>query len=194
MKLVVGLGNLGSEYGMTRHNVGFMVAELLARRFGIALKKKGYMGLYGTGSVASVQTTIILPQTFMNRSGACLQAAAGALKVEPPEILVIHDDLDLAYGRLKISSNGGHGGHNGVRDIIAVLNRRDFARLKIGIGKPEIGTVTHHVLGRFNAAEQSRLPQLLEAAADAAEAVIYDGVGAAMNRFNGFNLDDSLNP
>ena len=193
MKLLVGLGNIGSEYEMTRHNVGFMVAEQVAGRFGIALKKKGYMGLYGTGAVASEQTTIILPQTYMNRSGSCLQAVVGALNIAPSEILVVHDDLDLPYGRLKISNGGGHGGHNGIRDIIAVLNRRDFVRLKIGIGKPELGTVTHHVLGRFNAAERARLPQLLKVAADAAETVIHDGVVAAMNTFNGFNLDDSLN-
>lgn len=192
MKLLVGLGNYGSEYAATRHNVGFMVAERVAGRFRIALKKKGYMGLYGVGAVASQQTTIILPQTYMNRSGACVQAASLALNVEPPDILVVYDDLDLPFGRLKISKDGGHGGHNGIRDIIAALDRRDFVRLRFGIGKPELGTVTHHVLGRFNAAEQVGLPQVLEAAADAVEAVLYRGVGSAMNEFNSYNLNDNL--
>ena len=169
-----------------------MVAERVARRFGIALKKKGYMGLYGTGSIASEQTTVILPQTYMNRSGSCVHAVSSALNIDPPDMLVIHDDLDLPFGRLKISRTGGHGGHNGIRDIITVLGRRDFVRLKIGIGKPEWGTVTHHVLGRFDAAEQAKLSLLLDAAAEAAEVVIRDGVVAAMNKFNGFNLDENL--
>ena len=150
------------------------------------------MGLYGTGSIASQQTTIILPQTYMNRSGACVQAVSSALNVDPPDILVIHDDLDLAFGRLKISRAGGHGGHNGIRDIIAALEQRDFVRLKIGIGKPELGTVTRHVLGRFGSAEQAKLSLLLDAAADAAEAVIHDGVVDAMNKFNNYNLDENL--
>ena len=164
----------------------------MASRSGIALKKKGYLGLYGTGSIASEQTTIILPQTYMNRSGACVQAVSSALRVDPPDILVIHDDLDLPFGRMKISKAGGHGGHNGIRDIIEALDRRDFVRLKIGIGKPEWGTVTHHVLGRFNSAEQMKLSLLLDAGADAAEAVIIDGVVSAMNKFNSYNLDENL--
>ncbi|MFO7765659.1 MAG: aminoacyl-tRNA hydrolase [Pelovirga sp.] len=192
MKLVVGLGNFGSEYEATRHNIGFMAAQLVARRYGIALKKKGYMGIYGTGAIASVQTTIILPRTYMNHSGGCVQAVRSALHVDPPDILVIHDDLDLPFGRLKISRTGGHGGHNGIRDIIAALEERDFVRLKIGIGKPEAGTVTHHVLGRFGAAEQAKLPLLLDTAADATEAVLIDGATDAMNKFNSYNLEENL--
>jgi len=192
VKLLVGLGNYGAEYATTRHNIGFMVAAQVAVRAGIALKKKGYQGLYGVGTVASEQTTIILPQTYMNRSGSCVQAVSSALKIDLADILVIHDDLDLPFGRMKISKAGGHGGHNGVRDIIEVLGQRDFVRLKIGIGKPELGTVTHHVLGRFNAAEQMKLSLLLDAGADAAVAIIADGVIGAMNKFNSYTLDENL--
>ncbi len=192
MKLLVGLGNYGPEYASTRHNIGFMVAEQVAGRFRIALKKKGYQGLYGVGAVASQQTTIILPQTYMNRSGACVNAASCALKVEPVDIVVIYDDLDLPFGRLKISKEGGHGGHNGIRDIISVLGRRDFVRLRVGIGKPEQGDVTSHVLGPFNPAERVGLPAMVAAAADAAELIIHGGADTAMNKFNGFNLEENL--
>ncbi|MFO7812820.1 MAG: aminoacyl-tRNA hydrolase [Pelovirga sp.] len=192
MKLLVGLGNCGSEYAATRHNIGFMVAEQVSARFGIALKKKGYQGIYGVGAVASQQTTIILPQTYMNRSGACVHAASTALNVDPADIVVIYDDLDLPFGRLKISKEGGHGGHNGIRDIISALGCRDFVRLRIGIGKPEHGDVTRHVLGTFNSAERIGLPVMVATAADAAELIIAGGVTAAMNKFNGFNLEDNL--
>jgi PTH1 family peptidyl-tRNA hydrolase len=192
VKLLVGLGNYGSEYASTRHNIGFMVAEQVAGRFGIALKKKGYQGIYGVGAVASQQTTIILPQTYMNRSGACVQAASSALNVDPADIIVIYDDLDLPFGRMKISKEGGHGGHNGMRDIISTLGRRDFVRLRVGIGKPEHGDVTRHVLGSFNSTERIGLPAMLATAADAAELIIAGGAGAAMNKFNGFNLEENL--
>ncbi len=192
MKLLVGLGNYGSEYVSTRHNIGFMVAEQVAGRFGIALKKKGYQGIYGVGAVASQQTTIILPQTYMNRSGGCVHAASCALKVDPADIVVIYDDLDLPFGRLKISKEGGAGGHNGIRDIISVVGRRDFVRLRFGIGKPEHGDVTRHVLGSFNSVERIGLPTMVGVAADAAELIINGGVDAAMNKFNGYNLEDNL--
>lgn len=192
MKLLVGLGNYGAEYAATRHNIGFIVAEQVARRFGIALKKKGYQGVYGVGSVAAQQTTIILPQTYMNRSGACVNAVSCALQIEPADIVVIYDDLDLPFGRLKISKEGGHGGHNGIRDIISVLGRRDFVRLRIGIGKPEQGDVTPHVLGLFTAAERVGLSTMVTAAADAAELIIHGGADVAMNKFNNFNLEENL--
>lgn len=192
MKLLVGLGNYGAEYAATRHNIGFMVAQQVAGRAGIALKKKGYQGIYGVGAVATRQTTIILPQTYMNRSGACVQAASCALKIDPTDLVVIYDDLDLPFGRLKICKDGGHGGHNGIRDVINVLGRRDFVRLRIGIGKPEQGDVTHHVLGAFSSIERSRLPALLDAAAAAAELIIHGGADAAMNKFNGFTLEENL--
>ena len=192
MKLLVGLGNYGSEYETTRHNIGFMVAQQVARRFGIALKRKGCQGIYGVGAVASQQTTIILPQTYMNRSGACVHAASSALSIDPPDIIVIYDDLDLPFGRMKISREGGHGGHNGIRDIISALGRRDFVRLRIGIGKPDHGDVTRHVLGSFNPAERIGLPAMVATAADAAELIIAGGAATAMNKFNSFNLEDNL--
>ncbi|MCK4622196.1 MAG: aminoacyl-tRNA hydrolase [Desulfuromonadales bacterium] len=192
MKLLVGLGNPGDRYAGTRHNAGFLVASRVAERHRISLKKKGYQGIYGVGRVAGEETTILLPQTFMNRSGSSVNAASRSLGVAPGDLIVIHDDLDLPMGRIRVRPEGGHGGHNGLRDIIAVFGRRDFVRLKVGIGRPERGDVTSYVLGRFHAGEQKLLPQLLDLAADAAEVILTDGVSAAMNKFNNCNLLESL--
>jgi len=188
VKLLVGLGNPGDKYQATRHNVGFMVAEQLAQGNGIALKKKGYQAHYGVGRVAGQETTVLLPQTFMNRSGASVNAACQSLGITPGDLIVIHDDLDLPYGTLRVKLGGGHGGHNGLRDIIGVYGNRDFVRLRIGIGRSEQGNVTGHVLGRFSSEEQTLLPRLIDTAVEAAEKIISAGVNPAMNAFNNFDL------
>lgn len=192
MNVLVGLGNPGVKYEGSRHNVGFMVAERVAQNNRIALKKKGYQGLYGVGRVATCETTILLPQTFMNNSGASVKAATQSLGTAPGDLIVIYDDLDLPFGRLRIKKDGGHGGHNGLRDIVALLGLRDFVRLRVGIGRPEHGNITAHVLSRFNPDEQKLLPRLLDDAAGAAEKILSDGVTLAMNTFNGYNLYDEL--
>ena len=191
MKLLVRWGNPGDKYAGTRHNAGFLVADRVAERHRISIKKKGYQGLYGVGRAAGEETTILLPQTFMNRSGASVNAAYKSLGLVPGDLIVIYDDLDLPLGRIRIRPDGGHGGHNGMRDIIALLGVKDFIRLKVGIGRPERGDVTSHVLGRFNAEEKKLLPQVLDLAADA-ETLLVDGPLAAMNKFNNCNLLDSL--
>jgi len=191
VKLLVGLGNPGEKYQQTRHNVGFMLVEEVARRYGISLKKKGYQGLYGVGRVAGEETTLLLPQTFMNQSGASVKAAFQSLGVFPGDLIVAHDDLDMPFGALRIRPEGGHGGHNGIRHICSVLGCGDFVRVKIGIGRPEHGSVTGHVLSRFAAAEQKELPRLLEYVADATEEIIGHGALSAMNQFNNKNLLES---
>ena len=192
MKLLVGLGNPGDKYLATRHNIGFMVAEQVARCHSIALKKKGYQGLYGVGRAATQETTILLPQTFMNCSGSSVNAAYQSLGIVPGDLIVVYDDLDLPFGRLRIKADGGHGGHNGLRDIVAVLGHKDFIRLRVGIGRPERGDVTRHVLSRFATNEQKLLPQLLDAAVEAVEKILLDGTTEAMNTFNNYNLLDKL--
>jgi len=192
VKLLVGLGNPGTKYAGTRHNAGFLVAERVAERHRIALKKKGYQGIYGVGRAVGEETTILLPQTFMNCSGASVNAAYKSLGVTPGDLIVIYDDLDLPLGRIRIRPEGGHGGHNGIRDIIAIAGFKDFIRVKVGIGRPERGDVTSHVLGRFNSDEQKLVPQVLDLAADAVETILTDGVLVAMNKFNNCNLLDSL--
>ena len=188
MKLLVGLGNPGEKYLFTRHNIGFMVADHVATRNRISLKKKGYQALYGVGRVATAETTIFQPQTFMNSSGSSVNAAYKSLGIQPGDLIVICDDLDLPFGRLRIKATGGHGGHNGLRDIIATVGIKDFIRLRVGIGRPERGDVTGHVLSRFSPNEQKLLPELLDTVAEAAETILSDGVTAAMNSFNNYNL------
>lgn len=191
MKLLVGLGNPGDKYQQTRHNIGFMLAEEVAGRYGISLKKKGYQGVYGVGRVAGAETTVLLPQTFMNLSGASVKAAVQSLGVSSGDLIVAHDDLDLPFGALRIRPGGGHGGHNGIRSICGVLGQGDFVRLRIGIGRPEHSDVTAHVLGRFSASEAKLLPELLDLVAAATEEIIRHGVQSAMNQFNNKNLLES---
>lgn len=185
MKLIVGLGNPGPRYARTRHNIGFMVAERLAADGGIALKRQGHQGLYGVGRIAGVETTILLPQAFMNVSGASVASACKSLGVSPGDLIVLHDDLDLPPGALRIKVGGGHGGHNGIRSISEVLGRSDYIRVKLGIGRPPPGgDVSDYVLSNFAAAEQARLAVLIASAAEAVELILRENVAVAMNRFN----------
>jgi PTH1 family peptidyl-tRNA hydrolase len=184
VKLLVGLGNPGNKYVGTRHNIGFMVAQRFAERHQISLKKKGYQGIYGVGCAAAEETTVLLPQTFMNLSGMSVNAAFQSLGVTPGDLIVVYDDLDLEFGWLRIRPEGGHGGHNGIKDICNVLGRKDFVRLRVGIGRPGHGNTTGHVLGRFAAEELKDLSKVVETAADAIDTILGDGVQPAMNRFN----------
>lgn len=184
MKLLVGLGNPGERYAATRHNIGFLVLRQVAAASGIALKRQGYQGLYGVGRVAGVETTLLLPQTFMNLSGASVGPACKSLGVEPGDLIVVHDDIDLPFGRLRIRVGGGHGGHNGIRSIAGVLGAGDFCRLKVGVGRPVAGEVADYVLNGFAPAEKQALPELLDQAVAAAETILARGSAAAMNAFN----------
>lgn len=185
MKLLVGLGNPGERYEATRHNIGFMVVRQVAAAAGIALKRQGYQGLYGVGRVAGVETTLLLPQTFMNLSGASVGPACKSLGVAPGDLIVVHDDIDLSFGRLRIRVGGGHGGHNGIRSIAGALGSTEFCRLKIGVGRPSHGgDVAGYVLGGFAPAEKPVLETVLEQAMRAVHAILLQGGAAAMNEFN----------
>jgi len=185
LRLIVGLGNPGMEYAETRHNIGFMVATRLAERSGIALKRKGYQGFYGVGRVAGEEATILLPQTYMNRSGESVAPACQSLGITPRDLIVIHDEIDLAFGCLRIKVGGGHGGHNGLRSIGAALGETGYSRLRMGVGRPPAGgDVSGHVLSRFNAAERALLDKHIETAADALELLLRVGAQEAMNRYN----------
>jgi peptidyl-tRNA hydrolase, PTH1 family len=183
--LIVGLGNPGAEYAQTRHNIGFMAVERLASRHGISVTTKKFKGLIGNGTIGSHQVTLLLPQTFMNLSGESVQPAAAFYDVKPDGIIVLHDELDLAFGTLRVKSAGGHAGHNGLRDMIAKLSSPDFARVRLGIGRPVKGDVTGHVLGRFSKQEDAELDDQLERACDAVEVWLTEGVSVAMNSYNG---------
>jgi len=189
LKLVVGLGNPGERYAETRHNVGCMVAARLAARDGVALKRQGYQGLYGVGRLAGAEATVLLPQTFMNRSGASVAPACQSLGIAPGDLIVVHDEIDLPFGTLRIKAGGGHGGHNGLRSIVEALGHGDFVRVRFGVGRPIAdGDVSNHVLSRFASAERQALDGLLDQAVAAVEAILARGVAAAMNEFNGRDL------
>lgn len=189
MKLVAGLGNPGEQYQATRHNIGFMVAERFAARCGIQLKKKGHQGVYGVGRCDGEETSVLLPQTYMNLSGASVGSCLKSLGVDPGDLIVIHDDIDLPFGQLKFKSGGGHGGHNGIRHIRQVLGHGDFVRCKIGVGRPaEGGEVVSHVLKPFNAVERKLLNQVLDGAVDALQVFIKRGLTVAMNEYNNRDL------
>jgi len=185
LKLIVGLGNPGIEYAETRHNIGFMVVTHLADRAGIALKRKGYQGFYGVGRVAGEEVTILLPQTYMNRSGASVAPACQSLGVNPGDLIVVHDEIDLAFGCLRVKAGGGHGGHNGLRSIGGALNDAGYARLRMGVGRPPAGgDVSGHVLSRFNTTERVLLQKYVKVASDALELLLQEGAQEAMNSFN----------
>ena len=181
MWLVVGLGNPGEEYEHTRHNIGFMVADELARRW----KAPGWREKFG-GEIAQTQDIVVLrPQEYMNVSGQAVQRTQAFYKIEPSHTIVVHDEIDLPFGKLRVKVGGGHGGHNGLRSIIQ-MSGDAFVRVRCGVGKPDGGKerVTGHVLGGFSKAEQNELPFLIGGAADAVQMVLDKGATAAMNKVN----------
>ncbi len=186
MKLLVGLGNPGPEYAETRHNVGFAVLERLAASHGIALDAFRFDGVFGQGAISRHPVSLLLPQTFMNRSGGPTAAAVRGLGVDPEtEVMIVYDDLDLPFGRLRIRAVGGAGGHRGLGNIQEILETEELARLRFGIGRPPADRDTvEYVLSGFGADESARLEDLLERAANALASYVEHGVVEAANRFN----------
>ena len=189
IRLIVGLGNPGAEYEQTRHNAGAWLVERLARQEGISLSPdKKFFGLSGKGRIAGQECFLLLPTTFMNRSGQSVAALANFYKIKANEILVAHDELDMPAGVAKFKIGGGHGGQNGLRDIIAQLgNQKDFHRLRVGIGHPgDKSLVTGHVLGRASKAEQQSIDHVIDEAICVLPAAISGDLAKAMNRLHSF--------
>lgn len=185
LTLIVGLGNPGPEYIDTRHNIGFMVVERAAERAGITIKRKSHQGLLGMGHWLGNEVFLLLPQTFMNRSGSSVASACQSLGVPPGGLIVVHDEIDLPFASLKVKVGGGHGGHNGLRSIGSVLGETEFSRLRMGVGRPPVGgDVTRHVLNRFSSGERAELDNFLDLAVDALELMVSRGPGDAMNKYN----------
>jgi PTH1 family peptidyl-tRNA hydrolase len=182
--LLVGLGNPGPRYAGNRHNVGFMVLEHLAGTAGIAVTRSKFKGLYGTGDFDGQSLVLLEPQTFMNLSGQAVSQARSFFDVEPARILVVHDELDLPFGTLRLKIGGGHAGHNGLRSIMAELGTGDFARLRVGIGRPLKGDVVDFVLQDFGADQKPWLGDLLERGTAALRLALQQGVAKAMNTVN----------
>ena len=186
MWFVVGLGNPGSKYDKTRHNIGFMVVERLAERAGFKLDTKKFNARFGSGLIAGQKAVVAKPQTFMNCSGDSVQPMAAFYKLASTRVVVVHDELDLAFGCVRIKQSGGHAGHNGLRSISARLGGGDYPRVRVGIGRPPHGdNVTAHVLGAFNSVERANLEAVIERTCEAVETLLCEGVVAAMNSVNG---------
>lgn len=184
-RLIVGLGNPGETYRDTRHNIGFMVLDEIARRLGAVFREERRWA----GLVAKFAGGYLLkPLTFMNESGRSVQGVGHFYKTPPDKTLVIYDDVDLTLGRLRFRSNGSAAGHNGIRSLIASLGTQEFPRLKVGIaaegGRPAGERMVSHVLGSFRAEEQPALQAVIQRAADAVLATLDSGLEAAMNVFN----------
>ncbi len=187
MKLVVGLGNPGPRYAPTRHNVGFRVVDQLAARRQIPLAEDRFRGRFGRGTFAGIELGLLEPLTWMNLSGDAVAEALAGLPVAEPaaDLLVVLDDVDLPFGRLRLRPGGGGGGHRGLDHVIERLGTRDFPRLRFGIGRPEGPVETSDwVLTRFSPEEERALAEHVARAADAVEAALCLGLPAAMNRYN----------
>lgn len=192
--LIVGLGNPGSKYEGTRHNMGFMVADVLSERWSISFSDhkglsklgKGVMNLDGK----SAKFFLAKPLTFMNDSGAAVSSISSYYQIETDHIVIIHDDMDLDFGRIKVKSGGSAGGHNGIRSIDRSLGTPQYARVRMGVGHAQRGAHAHDntvnwVLGGFASAQKSELPNFLADGADAVESVIFRGLSATQEHFNG---------
>ena len=192
--LIAGLGNPGSKYEGTRHNMGFMAADVLAERWsvnfsdhkGLAMLGKGVMSL----SRRNVKFFLAKPLTYMNESGSAIASISAYYHIEPDHIVVIHDDMDLDFGRIKVKAGGSAGGHNGIKSIDRSLGTPKYARVRMGVGHAQRGAHAHDntvnwVLGGFGPDQRKRLPEFLADGADAAETIIFDGLAKAQERFNG---------
>jgi PTH1 family peptidyl-tRNA hydrolase len=182
--LVVGLGNPGSQYAKTRHNVGFMVADLLAARIGAAFKVHKKSGAeIATGRLGHKPVVLAKPRTYMNESGRQVGPLAKFYSVSPADVIVIHDELDIDFGQIRLKLGGGEGGHNGLRSVANALGSKDFQRVRIGIGRPPgRKDPAAYVLESFSVAERPEVPTLCEMAADACELLIESGLESAQNQ------------
>ena len=193
MKLIVGLGNPGYLYTRNRHNVGFMCVSHLAKTRDIRFDKKQAQARTGMGSIAGKRVVLARPQTFMNASGESVGALIRKLNIDPADLIVIHDDLDLPVGKIRLRLGGSSGGHKGIDSIIARTGTRDFYRIRVGIGRPDTAegsaaekeeTVISYVLSDFTAEEKKIIEQTLPSVSEAITCLLVQGLEAAMNKYN----------
>ena len=186
MYVIAGLGNPGSKYEKTRHNVGFQVIDRLASKYHIDMNTKKHKAICGTGVIEGVKVLLVKPQTFMNLSGESIREAVDFYKVDPEtEFLVIYDDISLAPGHLRIRKKGSAGGHNGIKNIILHLGTQVFPRVRVGVGeKPEGYDLADYVLSRFPKDERVLMEEAFERAGEAAVCMMNDTMEHAMNQFN----------
>lgn len=185
MFLIVGLGNPGKEYAGTRHNIGFEAVDYIADKYNIELNRIKFKGIFGEGMINGKKTILLKPTTYMNLSGESIREVVNFYKISNEDIIVIYDDISLEVGRLRIREKGSHGGHNGIRSIIANLSTDVFPRVKIGVGGPK-GDLVSHVLGKFSKDEIDILREAIQATSEAVATILISDTKEAMNKFNGF--------
>ncbi|MBI2598849.1 aminoacyl-tRNA hydrolase [Candidatus Curtissbacteria bacterium] len=181
MKLIVGLGNPGKKYAANRHNLGFMIIDAFAVARGLEWTKNGDLMCE---IAKDGELIVIKPQTFMNKSGDSVRAVANFYKIDPKDILVINDDVDLEFGKIRLAFGGASAGHLGIESVTEGLATADFNRLKTGIGRPEVGEVDDFVLSDFSPEEKGKLEAVIKKAVEAIKSYLESGVEATMNRFN----------
>lgn len=185
MFVIVGLGNPGKQYGGSRHNVGFDAIDCLAHRNNIVMNKVKHKAIIGEGFIHNKKVLLVKPQTFMNLSGRSLIEIVNFYKIDPMELIVIYDDIDIEVGKLRIRKKGSAGSHNGMKSIIYEIQSDLFPRIRIGIGKPPHGDLADFVLGKFSKEDRGFIDGVIKSGAEAAEAILEEGIDQAMNRYNG---------
>lgn len=187
MYVIAGLGNPDKKYEKTRHNVGFDVIDVIADKYHILLNEKKHRALCGSGYIVGQKVLLVKPQTYMNLSGESIQAILSFYKLDADsDLLVIYDDISLAPGRIRVRAKGSAGGHNGIKNIIAMTGTEGFARIKVGVGeKPAGWDLADYVLGHFSKEERALVEDAFSDAAEAAEMFLMGDLDGAMNRFNG---------
>lgn len=186
MWMIVGLGNPGKQYEQTRHNIGFLVGDEMARSKKGSFAKEEFKAQTMTFTVDNLKVLFVRPQTFMNLSGESVQPLMNFYKVELEHLIVIHDEVDIPFGKMKIQKNRGHGGHNGVRSISQLLGSADYTRIRMGVGRPPHPEMSaaDWVLSKFSGDEMKLLPDFLDLACRASESIIVDGHSKAATKFN----------
>jgi len=191
MYLIIGLGNPGSRYQQTRHNIGFMVLEDIAARWEVDIRQKSFDALWNRGKVAGANALLAMPQTYMNLSGNAVRRLQDYFKVDTGNVIVIHDDLDLPFGTVRLKAGGGDAGHKGLKSIVNCLGSADFMRVRMGIGKPAGRTpVEDYVLQKFNQDESDRLQQIIQIASEATADIIQSGLQQAMAKYHTKNISN----
>ncbi|RXJ00910.1 aminoacyl-tRNA hydrolase [Anaerobacillus alkaliphilus] len=185
MKLIVGLGNPGAKYEDTRHNIGFRVIDELSKTFNIPLKQEKFKGVFGFETINGEKVFLLKPLTYMNLSGESVRPVMDFYKISIDDVVVIYDDLDIPPGKIRLRQKGGHGGHNGIKSLLAHLGTENFKRIRIGVGRPESGVaVANYVLGGFRADERQEVEEAVTQAVKACESWLSQDFLKVMNTFN----------
>ena len=186
LSIIIGLGNPGRKYAYTKHNMGFQVADKLAREYGIKIKKLKFKALYGEGTIGGCRTILVKPQTYMNASGESVRDIVEWYKIPLRNLIVTYDDADIPLGTVRIRKSGSSGTHNGMKSIIYQLNSDEFPRVRLGIGSPEYGNdLAEHVLRGFKPDDFKEVEAMIETASKAVVDIMQNGVSHAMNMYNG---------